>query len=559
MLNLDYPNILALFSEHLDPKRTESASFLIWYLENYYRLDTLAAVDSVCDQHGDKGIDGIYVNDNDMTITIFQCRIAQSRDKTIGDASLREFCGTLSQFKDQSSVQTIIATGGDAEVVRLIRSLDLVNKVNTHELRGEFVTNIDIDANGTAFLATTPQITFLGRTDLIGSYVSNERTPPMRSPCKFDLTGFQTTDYVVDAKVKAIIAPVKAKELVALQGIADQTLFAFNVRGPLGRTQVNRDIIKSIRDPNTHKLFPLFHNGIIIICQRLDCEQDRIEIDGYYVVNGCQSLNSLYGNRTSLTDNLRILTKFIKMDVDSPLSEMVTRYSNNQNGVKARDFKANNPIQIRLQNDFRKHYASQYAFEIKRGETPGSGTVISNEEAGLYLMSFDLKEPWATHRKYQVFEEKHADLFARPEVTADRIVLCQVIAEAIQEAMPAVKNTLFAKYLLTRYLILYIIRLVLESEDVSDAILTAPESFVRAANDRDRFKACVKRIVNDVVVDINADVDEHGEDFDYRGKLRDSEWVKGLSRRVSGEYRKLVNRGRIDSFSAEWKRLQSGG
>jgi len=36
-------------------------------------------------------------------------------------------------------------------------------------------------------------------------------------------------------------------------------------------------------------------------------------------------------------------------------------------------------------------------------------------------MAFDLKEPWGTHRKYQVFDEKHADLFARPEVTADRI------------------------------------------------------------------------------------------------------------------------------------------
>ena len=55
MINLDYPDILDLFSEYLDPKRTESAAFLIWYLENYYRLDSLEAVDSVCDQRGDKG------------------------------------------------------------------------------------------------------------------------------------------------------------------------------------------------------------------------------------------------------------------------------------------------------------------------------------------------------------------------------------------------------------------------------------------------------------------------------------------------------------------------
>jgi hypothetical protein len=103
-LNLGYPDLLDLFKEHLDPKRTESASFLIWYLENYYRLDSLEAVDSVCDQRGDKGVDGIYVNDDDNTIDIFQCRISQKKGSTIGDSALREFYGTLSQFQSQDSV-----------------------------------------------------------------------------------------------------------------------------------------------------------------------------------------------------------------------------------------------------------------------------------------------------------------------------------------------------------------------------------------------------------------------------------------------------------------------
>jgi hypothetical protein len=53
-INLDYPAILDLFPQHLDPKRSQSASFLIWYLENYYRLDTQEAVDSVCDQRGQR-------------------------------------------------------------------------------------------------------------------------------------------------------------------------------------------------------------------------------------------------------------------------------------------------------------------------------------------------------------------------------------------------------------------------------------------------------------------------------------------------------------------------
>lgn len=393
MIDLNYPNIIDLFKEHLDPKRTESASFLIWYLENYYRLDSLEAVDSVCDQRGDKGVDGIYVNDNDMTISIFQSKISQSPDSSIGDTVLKEFYGTLSQFTDQTSLSNLIKTGGDAEIIRLVQRLDLINKIKTHDLQGIFISNIDLDANGSAYLETIPNIIFHGKSQLINSYISDERATPIHEPVKFDIVGFSTSQYIVDVNTKAVIAPIKAKELVNLKGIPDQSLFTFNVRGPLGRTKVNRDIIKSLKDPKTHKLFPLFHNGITIICEKLESDEEKILIENYFVVNGCQSLTSLHEYQNYLTYDLRILTKFIQMDILSPLSEQVTRYSNNQNGVKPRDFQANNPIQIRLQNEFLNHYPNQYSFEIKRGENLGTGTIISNEIAGLYLMSFDLKEP----------------------------------------------------------------------------------------------------------------------------------------------------------------------
>lgn len=366
--------------------------------------------------------------------------------------------------------------------------------------------------------------------------------------------GFHLAQYTVDENTTAIIAPIKSKELVALSGIADQSLFAQNVRGHLGRTKVNRDIVKSIRDNKSHKLFPLFHNGITIIAKQLKVDKETISAEGYFVVNGCQSLTSLFENKKYLTEDLRILTKFIQIDPRSELSQMITQFSNNQNGVKARDFMANNPIQIRLQNEFQRAYQGSYAFEIKRGESAGSGVLISNEEAGLYLMAFDSKEPWATHRKYTVFEEKHADLFARPEVTADRIVLCQVIIEAIKDSLPSITNSLFSKYLLTQYLLLYITRLILESDALAPQILNEPHIFVRDSNSRDHFRQCILTIVKDIVIDLNAELNEYGDDFDYRGKLRDSEWTREFATKLVSYYQKLVGRGRIASFSDEWQK-----
>lgn len=55
MIDLTFPNVLNLFEKYRDDNRSNSAAFLIWYLENYYRLDDLEAIDSVCDQRGIKG------------------------------------------------------------------------------------------------------------------------------------------------------------------------------------------------------------------------------------------------------------------------------------------------------------------------------------------------------------------------------------------------------------------------------------------------------------------------------------------------------------------------
>ena len=415
------------------------------------------------------------------------------------------------------------------------------------------MSNVELDTNGKGFLQNCPHIRFIGKSALKSGYISDARTTLIGKPCSFDISGYPFSEYIVDAKTKALIAPIKATELAKLEGIGDQSIFDFNVRGPLGKTQVNRDIVTSIRDATKHKLFPLFHNGITFICGKVTNTKDKVEIEKYFVVNGCQSLTALHENRSEVTDNLRILTKFVQLDVQSELPEMVTRYSNNQNGVKPRDWKSNDPVQVRLQNEFKNHYGKTHFFQIKRGETASAPNVVSNEDAGLYLMAFDLKEPWGTHRKYQVFDDKHADLFARPEVNADRVVACHVCMQVITANRSAIKNQLFGKHVLTKFLLLYILRHIFEVDTEGRKLIASPEDFVRKQSKRNHFQKCVEALVKDIVIDVNAEVDALGEDFDYRGKLRDESWVKELKKAVVTSYEKSVARNRITSFEKEWK------
>ncbi len=555
MINLDYPIILDLLKPYLVKGRTESASFLVWYLENYYRLENQDAVDTVCDQSGDKGIDGIYVNDANGTIDIFQTKILQNPGKTIGDTMLKEFYGTLSQFESRTALENLIETAGSAQVVNLINRLDILSIYENYKVQGIFISNVNIDGNGEAYLNTRPEIVFQGKKYLEKSYISNSRNIPQNVSAEFDISGLNLSKHYVDTETIATIGFIKANDLVKIPGVADQSVFAYNVRGALGNTKVNKDIVNSIKNKAIHKEFPLFHNGITIVANSISETSDKLKIDTFFVVNGCQSLTALYSNKSLLTEDLRILTKFIQVSVDSDLAKTITRFSNNQNGVKARDFKSNDTIQVRLQNEMKEKYGHLFFYEIKRGEVQSGLKAISNENSGILLMSFDLKEPWGTHRKYQVFDEKYTDLFGRPEVNAHRIVMLTLIDEVVAGKLSQIKNQLIAKYVLTRFVLLYILRRILENDNTGMKLLKQPEGFVYDEISRKSFLIAVSNIADDIIIDFNAEVEQLGEDFDYRAKLRDEVWVKKIANDIVGSYLKQVNRGRIDSFESDWNKI----
>jgi hypothetical protein len=214
---------------------------------------------------------------------------------------------------------------------------------------------------------------------------------------------------------------------------------------------------------------------------------------------------------------------------------------------------SNHRIQVRLQHEFEDLYAKQFYFDIKRGEPVGSGTCISNEDAGLYMMAFDFKEPWATHRRYQVFRERHNILFGRPAATAHRVVMLRLIMDGIELACSNLENQLCAKYVLTKYFMLYVIRLIIDDDPMKDELLSRPEAFVHLPKNRSAFLECMRKIADEIVVDLNYEIARYGIDFDYRDKMRDEEWVKTLANGLRGTRLKLVQQKRMQPIQALWK------
>jgi len=77
---------------------SKSRSFLKWFLVNYFRIDEDLAVDYICDNPGDKGIDGIYTDDISAETFVFQSKFSECCGSGQGDSELSIFAGVKAWF-----------------------------------------------------------------------------------------------------------------------------------------------------------------------------------------------------------------------------------------------------------------------------------------------------------------------------------------------------------------------------------------------------------------------------------------------------------------------------
>lgn len=529
---------------------SESASFLVWFLENVYRLDEVEARDAVCDNTLDKGVDGIYVDHNDQEIHFLQAKIRQAAKGTIGDVGPKNLIASVQQFDTRQKVQTILDGNAHAHLKQILRRGQVAEMIDSgYTPIAVYVTNQLRDCDSTTYEKMTPAIRLYDRTEIASRVI--ELDPPLgKGSFTFD------TSYVEPLSMKAgssadkptmFLFPAKALQLVHMDGISDGSLFRENVRYTLGNTAVNRSIRASIRNKNTHSDFVLFHNGITILCTDVDTSmQGQMTVENYSVVNGAQSLTSFYDEKAKLSDDLRVLIKVVALR-DDALARTITENSNNQNAIKPRDLRSNHAIMLRLQKEM-SGKSSTYFFEIKRGEqAPPGRKVIQNDVCGRALLAFDVREPWSAHQIYKVFDEKYAEIFGRPEVTADRVVFVTELTLAVDKAMTDVKNRPMASYTLTRYFLLYVLSEILRADPRAAQLVADPSQL--DSSDRVSFVNRCSEILKTVIVDLNYEAKD--VDFDYKSVLKSPRQCAELARRMLASYEKDVARGKADSF-ADW-------
>lgn len=536
--------------------RSESAAFLFWFLENFFRLEKQDAEDTICDQTNDKGIDGIYVDDEEEIIFLFQSKYSPQDHQRQGDNDIRNFIGARQWVKDEQSVQNLLNSTASNELKSLVNRSMVIEKTH-YKTVSVFITNKKFNQHAEQYIATTENLESYDINLLFEKYTyfaDNENTFP---PVDLYMSNNSRIVYQLPDGTQAKVYIISAKQLLKLEGIQDRTLFYKNVRYSVGNSRVNKSIKDNIINNEEHLNFFLYHNGITIICEKLDefLNQNKITISNYAVINGCQSMLTFFENQDKLTNNLFVLVKIVKTKMTSPLVKNITYFANNQNSISIRDLRSNDSVQKSLQREFKNLFGNSIFYRTKRGEdAEGFIEVIEKDFAAQLISSVYLQEPHNTHLKQYLFGSNYAKIFSR-KVSAEKIYLAKVIYDIVDSNSDLLQNVKIRKYGLALFFFSHVIADILREDELGKDIIDNPKIYI--TNNKDKLEQALQNLWKLMSPDINWEITEFTQEndnfFDYKNLFKNSQFVKSMTGRIKKDYTKATYKDETNEFKKIYK------
>ncbi|WP_413474194.1 AIPR family protein [Streptococcus parauberis] len=201
----------------------------------------------------------------------------------------------------------------------------------------------------------------------------------------------------------------------------DQGVLFDNVRGYLGDTKYNGNIIKTL-DSEPSKFF-MYNNGLTITAKNLIAEPKNankkllIQIEDFQIVNGGQTLRSIYRQKFMSFDeeklaNAKILVRIFQTEDNDVLTNNIAEFTNSQNAISSIDLKSVSNLQIQIEQNLKE---SDILYVRKVGDTGEESKEfkyrISMERMGQIIYSKIGYPDRATNQKRRIFEEYYEDIF----------------------------------------------------------------------------------------------------------------------------------------------------
>ena len=419
------------------------------------------------------------------------------------------------------------------ELKDLIKDLDVFNKLSEgYNLKGYFITTGYFDNSAKDYITVSKErVEYWDNNRLFENYTFSGDDDLVKDKFTFESSN-DVNKLKYSKNYSSYILIPTALELLNLKGIVDQSLFSKNVRYGLGKTNVNKSITKTIKDKTKHKNFALFHNGITIISEKVNLIENKLTIENYSIVNGCQSTLTLYENRDFITQNLRIPIKVVETGENTKLSEEITYFANNQNPINTSDLKSREKFQLDLKKEFNKIYGTEFQYKIKKGEAINDNIeVIENTFAAQLIFSFMNESPSNAHLKSSIFLKDYDKIFTR-HISIHLIYFLKKLFKIIEANLSYISIPVVKSYQPTKFFLLFTLKKILMDDEIGKLYINNTKEFLEKYPEYlESFEKLIKTIIIQFDSNLKNNTEEDGH-IEYKNLLRNSNEVKKLSNEI---------------------------
>ena len=366
-------------SSHPEERRFEH--FAAYLALSKFHSETFDTADVVTGSGGDTGIDaaGILVNgalvtDSETVEELVETNgfldatfvfVQAERSSSFETAKIGQFGhGVLDFFAEKPTLQRNLYVQAAADVMNAVYERSSKFKRGNPACRLFYVTTgkWTDDANLTARLnGVRDELEKLGifrevEVSPVGADAIQKLYNQTKNAISREFTfAAKTVVPEIPGVHEAYLGLLPAQEFVRLlddgSGGILKSIFYDNVRDWQDYNPVNSEIRNTLTEGTDRNRFALMNNGVTVIAKTLRSTGNRIYIEDYQIVNGCQTSHVLFENRVSLDDSVHVPLRLIATQ-DEDVIAAIVKATNRQTEVREEQLIALSDFQKKLEAYF---------------------------------------------------------------------------------------------------------------------------------------------------------------------------------------------------------------
>jgi hypothetical protein len=419
------------------PALADDSLFVLWFLRAFVTDSESDAAQALTGGPRDKGIDAVYIDEPAKTVVIIQGKYRkevaaklEGRQDVMALAALpralngdgREFSSFIQELDPLTSSKLSHAR---ERIVKRKYGLQL-----HYVSMGRFSHSLVEEARRVARSSGDKvALNLIGGREvllMLSDYLDGVAPPVPALDIEIErghgvkIDGpFQRYDGRTD--IESWVFSVRAQTMGDLYSTAGIRLFARNVRGFLGSTDINRGMQDTLRKEPDY--FWYYNNGITVVCDEAQLQsgggREILRVMNPQVINGQQTTRVLHevvnrGSRASVLMRVIRIPRGGSGGVATfeTLVSRIVAATNWQNAIRPSDLMSNDRRQIEIERQLRKlgyHYVRkrQTKGEARRAAGMRHRFLIRKEELAQAVAAADLDPATVRLGKERLFEERY--------------------------------------------------------------------------------------------------------------------------------------------------------